>query len=148
MQVAVILEFLRKILTNKWFWIGLGIIILLLILKRYWYKFERFFQRTDIDLAPGETGNLTIDKKSDLKDLASRLYSDIYDTPITGHTTQLYKDANSLTDTELKYMAKYYRQHLTQGIYLYEDVNDEVFNIFTNVDSKLMAHLAKVGEKG
>lgn len=136
------------ILRSRWFWIGLVILLLFLIGRKYWHIISRWFQPSDITLEPGESKIIVPSKEAALKGLAAQLHSDIYDTPILGHTTSLYVEANNLTDNELKFLAKYYRKQLTQGTYLYTDVDNEAFNIFTNVDSMLMAHLAKVGEKG
>ncbi len=136
------------ILRSPWFWIAIVILILFLIGRKYWHRIAPFFQSSDIELEPGEPVKPPPAKEAEIKGLASQLYSDIYDTPITGHTTSLYIDANNLTDTQLKVLSKYYRKQLTQGTYLYTDVDDEVFAFWTSVDSVLMAHLAKVGEKG
>lgn len=136
------------ILRNKWFWIALIVIILILVARKYWHVISRWFQPTDIDLEPGESVKIESGREAELKGVAAELYSDLYDTPASGHNNQLYSNANKLSDNELKFLAKYYRQNLTQGTYLYTDIDEDWFNPFTNVDSMLMAHLAKVGEKG
>ncbi len=142
------LEFLKKLFTNKYFWYVLGALLVFLIIRKYWGKVERLFQPSDIELEEGETGKLTASTESTLKTVAAGLYSDLYDTPITGHNLPFYKAVNDLSDTELKFLAKYYRKNLTQGVYLYSDIDDDWFPFTTNVDSMLMAHLAKIGEKG
>ncbi len=136
------------ILKSKWFWIGVAVVILILVLRKYQHLLAAFFQPSDIDFQPGEPKVIPPAKEAELKALAALLHGDIYDTPLSGHTHQLYIDANNLTDNQLKELSRYYRKQLTQGTYLYTDIDNEGFSLFTTVDSVLMAHLAKVGEKG
>lgn len=122
--------------------------LLYLIIRKYWQQIALFFQPADIDWEPGESKVIPQARKAELKGLAADLYSDIYDTPTSGHTNSLYIEADNLSDNELQWMAEYYRKQLTQGVYLYTDVDNEWFGLAYNFDTKLMAHLAKVGEKG
>lgn len=156
--VIVITQSVLSLLKNKWFWIGLGILIILIIVINQWSNIRSFIkrktQKEDIDLTPEEKvliaegkKPLTDKREAYLKQLAQLLHSDIYDTPITGHNSSLYIEAKGLSDTELKFMAKYYRVYITKGEYLAQDIDDEIYSPFTNIDSLLMARLAKVGEK-
>ena len=147
-----------NILKSRWFWIGLGILIILIVVVNQWSNIRSWYRRKtqkgDIDLTPEEKEllakgkePLTDEKEAGLKALAQLLHSDIYDTPITGHNSSLYIQAKELSDTELKFMAKYYREYITKGTYLETDIDNEIYSPFTNIDSLLMARLAKVGEK-
>ena len=122
--------------------------ILYLFIRKYWHRIVLLTQSSDIDWEPGESKVIPNAREAELKGMAADLYSDIYDTPTTGHTNSLYIDANDLSDNELKYLAKYYRKQLTQGTYLYTDVDNEWFGLAYNFDTRLMVHLAKIGEKG
>ncbi len=147
-----------NILKSKWFWIGLGILIILIIVVNQWSNIrgwiKRKTQKQDIDLTPDEKilvaegkKPLTDAKEAYLKSLAQLLHSDIYDTPITGHNSDLYIETNGLSDTELRFMSEYYRKYITKGEYLATDIDNEIYSPFTNIDSLIMARLAKVGEK-
>lgn len=146
------------ILKSKQFWIGLAIIILIIIIISQWSNIRSWFkkktQKEDITLTEDEIvrleefgSALSNDTKDRLKQLAQLLHSDIYDTPISGHDHDLYTQALNLTDTELKFMAEYYRKYISGGVYLEEDIDNEIFSPFTNIDSRLMAKLSTIGEK-
>lgn len=152
------MPYLLAILRNRQFWIGFGILILIIILINQWGNigdwYKRKTQTKDIDLTPEEkerlikTGKaLSNSTKNSLEELAQLLHSDIYDTPILGHDSDLYTRSMNLSDTELKFMAKYYRENISKGVYLEEDIDNEIYSPFTNIDSRLIARLAKVGEK-
>lgn len=121
------------------------ILVLVVIIYRNWYKIKRLWQSRDVDLEPGENLNITAERTKYLENLASLIYTDLYDTPISGHKTNLYDQANALTDNELLYLSRYYKRQLSSGVWLYDDINDDVFA--SDVDTKLMAHLAKIGER-
>jgi hypothetical protein len=138
-----LLVVLGQVVRSKWFWIIVGLILLLLILRRNWYMIRGWFQPSDID---GQQGPPDASRLPYLKALANSLYVDIYDTPLSGHTYEIYEEALELPDNELKYVSKYYRQHITSGVWLYEDIDNEGFSLWTNIDTQLMAKLSKVGE--
>lgn len=121
------------------------VIILVIIIYRNWYKIKRLFQGRDLDLEPGENLNISPERTKYLENLAILIYADIYDTPITGHKSSLYEEANALTDNELLFVSRYYKRQLSSGVWLYDDLEDEVFA--SDVDTKLMTHLAKIGER-
>ena len=148
----------QKLLTNKWFWIGIGALILFILLQRNWYKISRLFQRSDVDKEEDEKINIpeTVDdaptgyqysNKAEIEELARNLYSTIYQYQGSWNTEKYMQEAYELTDNELKYLSKYYRQYVTKDNWLYSDIDDEFFPL-TNLDEKLMARLTQVGEKG
>lgn len=123
------------------------IIIALIIIYRNWYKIKRLFQPRNINLETGENISISPERKLFIENLASLIYKDIYDTPASGHTTELYNQANALTDNELLYLSRYYKRQLSSGEWLYDDIDDEVFSWGNNSDTNLLAHLAKIGER-
>ena len=134
---------LIKFISNKWIWIGLIVLILIIILNRNWYKVKRLFQPANIKTEPGEKP-LTDERKSQLESLARNMYDSIYGVG----DMEPYDKALLLTSTELKYMSKYYRRSVTQGNWLYTDIDDEYFSLGNDRDTRLMARLSEVGEKG
>ena len=134
---------IKSLLTNKWFWIGVVAVIIILV-NRNWYKIQRLFQPSDVNLEPGEPGYIAPEKKTELENLAQSLYNSIYGS----HDNQVYDTALNLSDNELKYVSKFYRKNITQGTWLYTDIDDEVFSPWNDRDVRLMARLSKIGEKG
>lgn len=151
----------------KEIWLGLpifikAIILLLLIIliyylvKKYggWLKYK--FQSSDINYKPGETpnnagytaggGDIGAGKEY-IERIAGDLYSDIYDTPFTGHSYTPYIQALGLSDNDLKYLADHYKKYLTKGNSLFEDIDNEIFAPGVSLDSDLMARLTKIGAK-
>lgn len=108
---------------------------------------QALFAPTDIDHSCGEA-KVSESRKDYLKDVASRLYDDIYDTSWFGHDCSLYTEANGLCDEELVYVAEYYKKYLTSGTSIYNDLagwNGE-FTVFCSF-SPLMQHLSKIGQR-
>ncbi len=149
MTAAVILEFFRKLFTNKWFWIAVATIFAIFFINKYWNEIKRFFQRSDVDLEPGESKLISSDRKVELKAFAGELYQAIYATQNVGvsYREDKFAEAVDLSDNELRYVSKYYRKSLTKDNWLYDDIDDETMP-FTSIDEELMARLTKVGEKG
>jgi len=143
MPIKMLYNVPMKILSNKWFWIAIITIILIVVLNRNWYKIKRLFQPSTLHSEPNE-GPLTEDRQQELESIASALYNSIYGS----HDNEAYERALNLTDTELKYMSKFYRRQITQGNWLYTDIDDEIFSPWNDRDKRLMAKLAAIGEKG
>jgi hypothetical protein len=133
------------IFKNKWFWIIVASIIILLIVRRNWSKITSIFQRDF-----GDYGDYKINENDEarLKELAENLYQQIYSnfSISIDKRAKYMTDALALTDTELKWLARYYRTALTKGTCLFKDVDEEWLPI-DSVDEDLMARLAKIGEK-
>lgn len=146
MNTSAILAFLNK---YKWqILIIVGVLVLIYVLRRNWYKIKAFFQPVDVDLEGGGT-SISPQREIELKALAKNIYTDLYDTPFGGlyafHDLALYKQADALTDVELIYLAKYYKRSLSAGNTLYEDIDSDYFS--GDEGTKLMSHLSKVGER-
>ena len=87
---------------------------------------------------------LTKERQQEVELIATALYKSIYGS----HNDEAYDKALSLTDTELKYMSRFYRIRITQGTWLYTDIDNEIFSPWNDRDKRLMAKLAIIGEKG
>lgn len=142
--------FLLDLLKNKWFWVVLAVIIVVLIIKRNLHLVKKVSQKRDIDYISDviSISNST-DKearKSFLKDLAQKGYVDIYDTPVfTTRAYDLWETIADLPDEDLLFLSKHYRQSITRGNSLYKDLNDEYF-FLGNVKTRLLGRLSKIGE--
>lgn len=130
------------IFKNKWTWMILLAIIVFFIARKQVPRIKRLFQTADIDLEPGETGFISSDRKDELKIISQMMYDSIYGS----HSNTAYDAALNLSDTELKYTSIYYRRFLTKGVYLFTDVDDEIFSPWNDRDVSLMRRLSKIGE--
>lgn len=94
------------------------------------------------------TARITDDRKKFLKDIAGRIYTDIYDTPGTGHDCDLYTEANALCDEELEYVAVYYKQYLSNGVSIYNEWSgwNGEYTLLCDIDA-FKAHLARIGQR-
>lgn len=129
-------------------WIIIGLVVFFVIRKNWW-KIKSWIQPRDLNVEGGQT-TVEPSRKPYLDALAKKLYDDIYNTPLTGHTEALYKEADVLSDVELLSLSRFYKRSLTQGVSLYEDINNERFSPFgSTIDAagSLMAHLSKIGER-
>ena len=131
-----------KLLKSKVFWIVLGSIILIIIINKNRYKIKAWFKPIDIDLETGEKIHITDERKVELKKVASNIYTAIYSTLHTGRKLT-FKAALALTENELDFMAKHYKQQVSGGNTLYEDVDNE-WMPSTDLDEQLMAKLNKI----
>lgn len=149
------MTFLLVLVKSKYFWIGLVAFILLLVIIKKWSNIRGWIKRSiqpeDIDLTPEERARLeansetlSSERKSEMEAFAQELYAEIQGA---SYGTSLYEKLLKLSDTEVKYLSKYYRKHISGGTYLYQDVDEEWFSPFTDIDGRVMARLAKVGEK-
>jgi len=142
--------YLINLLKNKWFWIVLCAIIVLLIVKRNLHLVKKATQKRDVDYGDG---NLSISNSSNkeerkryLKDLAQKGYVDIYDTPIfESRAYDLWETISDLPDEDLLFLSKHYRQSITRGNSLYKDLNNEYF-FYGSVKTKILGRLSKIGE--
>lgn len=106
---------------------------------------RRLFTVRHIDYNCTPAGSkLTAQRQQYLDGLAAQLYSDIYNTPYTGHNCTLYDTVNALCDEEVAYIGKHYRTELTRGNSLVSDMSTQ-WTVLCDFDS-LTAHLQKVGE--
>ena len=123
--------------------ITLIVLIVFFIIRKNWWKISKFFQPPNVDLQPDES--LSEGRMRELEILAEDLKKDIYSTPITGHNYSLYASADALRDTELIYLAQYYKNNLTEGNSLYSDIESQWYT-WGDEASELQSHLSKIGE--
>ncbi len=140
------MDIISSLLKNKYFWIGLAILIVLIIIHRQWPIIKsKLFEQKNPSYATDENGDVIKVTQLD----QSRLDKMVVDTrtAITKLTGMEYGDVDTLlalTDQELEYVTKKYKASYSTS--LYEDVNDE-YMPFTNKDEELMARLDKIGYK-
>ena len=145
---------IQNILTNRTFWFGLGGLLLVYIIYRNWASIKQLFGK-DYGVyggssTDGSTSYTSTDipqqRQAQLKDLAQELYDKIYGvTTFTDKETSFVK-ANALNDTELKFLAQYYKNALTRSDSLYHDVDSE-FMPFSSEDETLLSRLSALNEQ-
>lgn len=135
-------KFLLKLFSNKWFWIGLGVLILFLIVNAHWpsWKMKLFGKKLVNNYATDEQGNVIsvtqLDKQR-LDTMVRDIHTGIYS--VWGFPQDLLDNMSKLTDQELEYLAKAYK-----GVFqvsLYKDLDDEWLP-GTEVDDDILSRLA------
>ncbi len=140
------MEIIVSLLKNKYFWIALAIIIVLVILHRNWNIIkEKVLDQKNPSYATDDQGNVI--KVSQLD--ANRLDKLVVDTrtaitKLGGASSDDFKKLTDLTDQELEYVAKQYKSSYQEV--LYKNVDDEIMP-FSSADEDLMARLDKLGYK-
>lgn len=122
------------------------IVVVYLVYKKTRTKFVELTQPKEIVLLPGESKNISAQKREDIKTIASGIFNDIEDTSITGHSYDSYDQALLLTDNELAFMADYYKTYLSIGKSLYAEIDTQYY-ITSGIPQKLMARLAAIGKR-
>lgn len=132
-----------KVVRNKWFWIGLAILIVILILRRYYPYLKSKFARSYGDFS-GE--KITESRKTELETMAQDLYDKIYGGYHSINTrSDLMHKVAAINDDELLYLSRYYKNAITRSNSLYKDISNE-FMPFASGDQVLMSRLAKIGQ--
>lgn len=129
-------------------WIVISLVVFF-IARRNWWRVKALIQPRLINTENGQT-KVEPSREPYLQSLANKLHSDIYNTPLTGHTTSIYKEADVLSDVELLSLSRFYKRSLTTGTSLYEDLSNEWFSIFSDAldaSRSLSNHLSKIGER-
>jgi len=164
-------QFAVTLLRNKFFWYAVIAIIVLIIIIRQWSNIreliKKWTQPSDINIEAeeplvnkeigseiittkgGETLTRKEAKEKQLKLLADEIYKSIYSSVSypTFYRDEILEQINRITDTELEYLSKYYKKFLTQGVWLYTDIDNE-FMPHTSIDETIMSRLSKIGQKG
>jgi hypothetical protein len=97
------------------------VIIIIVLIKRNWYRVRKLWNPQAEDEVPENLADTATQsgfseaRTIKIESIASKIYTDIEDTPFTGHDYEIYGEANALYDDEIKYMGKYYRDYLTGG---------------------------------
>jgi len=133
-----------KVVRNKWFWIAIVVVILLIVLRRNWNKIKGQIGRDYgqyNDVAPAEIQPY---RKTYLEDLAQRLYTEM--TSFWGvDRNVVMAEALRIPDGEMKYLANFFKGAITRGESLYYWVDSEWMSQYSE-DDELLARLAKIGE--
>ena len=141
-----------KVLSNKYFWMTVGAIILIVVTKKIWNKVSDSFQA---DFGEYDDPALQPERKDELEELARDTHTKIYEVEFGigslgwGGSALGEEDLialDELTDRELKYVAKFYKRALTRGVSLYKDIHREWLP-FTDMDEIVMVRLAQIGQK-
>lgn len=131
-------------LTTKIIILIIVIFILIIIWRKIGYKFNQLVQKKDITVLDGESTELPNDVQANLKNIAKCLHTDIENTSWTGHDYTCYKQALQLSDTELAFLAKYYKQYLGVGKTLWKSIDDDYYPT-GNEPQQLQTRLASMG---
>lgn len=144
------LTILKKALSSRWFWYAVAAILVLLLLRKYWPRIKGYFARdfgnyTEGFLPPGSTGtgpapagnDPVSARQEELRAIARSTYEAIQGA---GFQTEAIEALSLLNDTELRYVAEFYRDALTRGTSLSEDIDNE-WMWDTDVDDTVIARL-------
>lgn len=146
------MPWIKAILSNKWFWIILGAIILLIILRKYGgsviQSLKNLISPENIDFAPGEPVILSKQREEEIRAIGDLISADIEDTPVGSRNVAAYEAANALTDNELKFLAKYYKTLDSDEYGLWKAIDSETYYFSAATEAnKLKSRLAKIGYK-
>lgn len=142
------MDFIVSLLKSKWFWIIIAILILLIIINKNWDSINsKLFERKITSYAKDAEGNVIkiseLDKPR-LERLANNVKIADDDWVSGGIYASDLQPINELSDQELEYVAKYYKQAYSKS--LYEVVNNATMP-FTQSDEKLMTRLDQLALK-
>ncbi len=135
-------EIAMKILKNKWFWIGLATLIVLLIIRANWQYLKAKFARSFGDFT-GE--KISDSRQAVLNGFADNLHQSIHTSVAWGDTVDALNNISGVNDDELRYIARYYKRALSRGTSLYTDLNNEWMPL-TDIDEQILTRLSKIGE--
>lgn len=133
-----VLTLITALLRNKWFWIALAVVVLILIARKYIPEVKRLLKpdRTDYSDEP----QLTDADKQRLDRLAADLFAEF--DGITW-STEVFDLVSALNDRELKYLANVF-PHYSNGETLRGAIQDEA--IIGDADNLLIARLNNMAE--
>ena len=134
-----------KLLQNKWFWIILGAVILLVIVNRKWDKFmTKTRGRLGRQEGDWQPASITEGRKVTIESMAKDLQRSL-DNFWEWESSSEIEALLALNDNELEYAARYFEDVLTRGEQsMYEAVEEE--RLFgTNSDDQLEARLMALG---
>lgn len=146
--MKVVGTFLLSVVRNKWFWIILAAVVVLLVIRANWNRIKGLFTRDfgNYDegfTTPNGTSQEEDMRKRELEAMAQTMHAAIHGLPGAfgeAHVAQL----QALNDTELKHLASYYRTAITRGTKLSVDIDDELLPFVD--DETLVARLQAMNE--
>lgn len=138
------MEELRKIWNSyqKEIIIIIVLIVLYLLYRKYGYKLDRLFNPSTSNNSPVAMTDI---RKSQIELITQKVKADIYSTPFSGHDYTIYESFLTLFDDEIKYASDYYKNYLTAGGSLYNDLDGEYF-VTGDVNSRVLDKLTALGK--
>lgn len=140
------MEIVVSLLKNKWFWIILAIIIILVVLNRNWNIIkDKLFDKRNPSYTVDEEGNkIQVTELDKIRLDKLVVATNVAVNSALGMDYSHFEPLLDLTDQELEYVAKSYKS--SYNVSLYQDIDDEWLP-FTQGDEKLQARLDKLGYK-
>ena len=140
------MDFLASILKSKWFWIGLAILIIIIIINKNWDAINsRLFERKITNYAKDEEGNVIqiseLDKPR-LEAMADKIK--VVSDSMFGLFSEDLQPSVDLSDQELEYMAKYFKSAYGKSLYA---VVDNAWMPHTQTDEQLLTKLDRLALK-
>lgn len=139
-------KFIKKVVTNKWFWIILITLIVIAIIHKKW---KGPLSKDVGDYSSGKPKEISATRKTELETLARNVKQSFEDAGISdtvgwGNGREMaLTSLLSLSDGELKYVSQYYRKGLKESLYT---MVDDAWLYGTTKDSQLMDRLKELGE--
>ena len=139
----------ESIIRSRLFWYCVFTILLIILLKRFWFKIVELTSPKYVESEIGIDGQpVLVDnaRRKHLRELAERLYNLVRSN--TGWDThQPLEECLYLTDKELQYLAQYYKGTLCKNLStLADDLDGEIGLWVTDLDNKVITRLRKIGE--
>jgi hypothetical protein len=127
---------------------GVIVLVVVYLIYKNWWRMARVLKPKSENTSPDTENGVGISdsRKTYIEGVSSDLYNDIYYTGFTGHDYTPYSLANGLFDDEVKYLADFYKNHLSAGNSLYNDINSQWYT-WGNEAENLMNLLASNGKK-
>jgi hypothetical protein len=127
---------------------GVVAFVIVYLIYKNWWRVAAILKPKSENVSPDtESGNgISDSRKSYIEGIASALYSDIYSTGWFGHDYTPYENANGLFDDEIVYLADFYKNHLSSGESLYNDIDSQWYT-WGNEANTLLSLLASNGKK-
>jgi len=118
------------------------IIVLIILWNKYGYLVARLFKPATQNNSPEA---LTDVRKKQIEGVANDIKQDIYETPFWGHDYTPYITMLSYYDNEIIYGADYYKNFLSNGVTMYDDIDGDIYPTGDSAD-KLMNKLNELGK--
>lgn len=136
-----------QLLRNKFFWYAIIAVVFYVVIKRNYYKLQEWTAPSWTEPTTNGTGQvitISAQRLFRLRELAGLLKLNIYS--YYGFTaTDVLQEVSYLTDTELKYVARYYKEVLLKNkTTLYADLDDEILP-GTDADDRILNRLTQMG---
>lgn len=127
------LEIGGRLVRSRWFWVAVAVTIALLLLWKYWSHVAAWFRR---DLGNYDEGRVVPDEQ--LRSMARSLFAAVIG--FGGGVSDKLEQLSALNDSDLRYLATFYKSLTTDGASLKEHIDDE-WMPHTDLDDTLIARL-------